>query len=127
MYELMVFKVFQKFSLPNTIINFLFTSLKLLAILKMLTETLLKKSDRCSLVPISHWLQGKCARINLPQNHRRLPVSTFSVKNAVLGPLQRIADFLCVGTSQIFTPASSRVFHIFYVDSVRFHSTLTSF
>ncbi len=22
---------------------------------------------RCSLMPTSHWLQGKCARINLPQ------------------------------------------------------------
>jgi len=37
----------------------------------MPTETLLRISfsviGRCSLVPSSHWLQGKCARINLSQ------------------------------------------------------------
>jgi hypothetical protein len=40
---------------------------------------------RCSLVPTSHWLQRKCARINLSlaafgiilQNQRRLPASFF--------------------------------------------------
>jgi hypothetical protein len=51
---------------------------------------------RCSLVPMtSHWLQGKCARINLSsgiilQNHRRLPVSIFSVKIAALWSLKRV-------------------------------------
>ncbi len=52
----------------------------------MFTETLFKIPfsviGRCSLVPASHWLQGKCARINLSQaaygrilqNHMRLPV-----------------------------------------------------
>ncbi len=47
---------------------------------------------RCFLVPTSHWLQGKCARINLSpgafgiilQNHGRLPVRIFSVKIAAL-------------------------------------------
>jgi hypothetical protein len=37
----------------------------------MLIETLLRifffVIDRCSMVPTSHWLQGKCARINLSQ------------------------------------------------------------
>jgi hypothetical protein len=59
----------------------------------MLTETLLKiffsGIGRRSLMPTSHWLQGKCVRINLSQggfgvilqNHRRLPESIFSVKN----------------------------------------------
>ncbi len=75
----------------HTIFYFLFASLK------MLTETLLKipfsEIGRCSLVPTSHWLQGKCARINLSQavsnmilqNHRRLPESIFNVKIAALG------------------------------------------
>jgi len=53
------------------IINFLFDSLKLLLILKMLGETLIRIPfsviGRCSLLPTSHWLEGKCARINLPQ------------------------------------------------------------
>jgi hypothetical protein len=68
----------------------------------MLTETLLRIPfsviGRCSLVPTSHWLQGKCSRINLSQaasgmilqNHRRLSVSIFSVKFAALGSLQRV-------------------------------------
>ncbi len=67
----------------------------------MLTETLLgipfSVIGRCSLVPASHWLQGKCARINMSQaasgmilqNHRRLPVSILSVKIAALGSLKR--------------------------------------
>jgi hypothetical protein len=66
----------------------------------MLTETLpripLSVIGQFSLVPNSHWLQGKCARINLSQaasgmilqNHRRLPVSIFSVKIAALGSLK---------------------------------------
>jgi hypothetical protein len=53
----------------------------------MLTETLLRISfsviGQCSLVPTSHWLQGKCTGIYLSQaasgmilqNHWRLPVS----------------------------------------------------
>jgi hypothetical protein len=62
----------------------------------MLNKTLLRilfsVIGRCSQVPTSHWLQGKCARINLSeaasgtilQNHRWLPVSVFSVKIAAL-------------------------------------------
>jgi hypothetical protein len=62
-----------------------------LPILKMLTKNFLKISfsviSRCSLVPTSHLLQWKCARINLSQvasgmilqNHRRLPVSIFKI------------------------------------------------
>ncbi len=42
-----------------------------LLILKVLTETLLRipfsVAGQCSLVLASHWLQGKCARINLSQ------------------------------------------------------------
>jgi hypothetical protein len=49
-------------------------------------------------VPASHWLQGKCARINFSQaasgmilqNHRRLPASIFGVKIAILGSLERV-------------------------------------
>ncbi len=60
----------------------------------MLTKTLLRISfsviGRCSLVPTSHWLQGKCSRIKLSpaafgiilQNHSWLPLSIFSVKIA---------------------------------------------
>jgi hypothetical protein len=60
-----------------------------LQILKMPTETLLRIPfsliGRCSLVQTSHWLQGKCARINLPQSasgmilqkHRRLLLSIY--------------------------------------------------
>ncbi len=67
-----------------------------LLILKMLTETLIRISfsviGRCSLVPTCHWLQGKCARVNLSpaafcfilQNHRRLLVSIYSVKTLSL-------------------------------------------
>jgi hypothetical protein len=60
-----------------TIINFL------LAYLKLLTK--FGKGNvvaRCSLVPTSHWLQEKCARISMSldasgmilQNHWQLPV-----------------------------------------------------
>jgi hypothetical protein len=66
----------------------------------MLTETLHSISFSVigrSLVPNSHWLQGKCARINLSpaavgmifQNRRRLPLSIFNVKIAALGSLKR--------------------------------------
>ena len=69
--------------------------------LKMLTGTLLRISfsviGRCSLVPTSHWLQGKYAGINVSQasfmiiqNHRRLPISIFSVKVAALWSLKRV-------------------------------------
>ncbi len=68
----------------------------------MLTETFLRilfsVIGRCSLVPTFHWLQGKFARLNLSQaasgmilpNHRRLPVSIFSVKIAAIGSSQRV-------------------------------------
>ncbi len=68
----------------------------------MLTKTLLRIPSSvigpCSLVPTSYWMQGKCARINLSQaasgmilkNHRRLPVSIYSVKIAALGSLKRV-------------------------------------
>jgi hypothetical protein len=67
----------------------------------MLTETLLKIPfsviGRCTLVPTSYWLQGKCARSNLSQaalgiilqNHKQLPVYNFSVKIAALGSSER--------------------------------------
>ncbi len=54
------------FSLPYTITNFLFDSLKLLPILKKLSETFFV-IGWCSLVQTCHWLQGKCTRINLSQ------------------------------------------------------------
>ncbi len=75
-------------------------SLKLLTILKMLIETLLKIPfsgiGQCSPVPTSHWLQEICARINLPQaasgmilqSHRSLPVFIFSVKITALVSLK---------------------------------------
>jgi hypothetical protein len=68
----------------------------------MLTETLCRIPfyviGRFSLVPTSHWLQGKCARINLSlvasgmvlllHNQRRLPASIFNVKIVALGSLK---------------------------------------
>jgi hypothetical protein len=69
----------------------------------MLTKTLLKIPlsviGRCSLVPTSHWLQKKCARIDLSQaasgmilqNHRWLHVNIFCVKIAALGSLKRLS------------------------------------
>jgi hypothetical protein len=68
----------------------------------MLTETLLRIPfsviGRCSLVPNSHWLQRKCARINLSQaasgmilqNHRQLPVCIVIVQIAGLGSLKEV-------------------------------------
>ncbi len=57
----MLFAGYQK---PAKLGNFLFAALKLLTILKMLKETLLRIPFsvivRCSLVPTFHWLQGKC-------------------------------------------------------------------
>jgi len=70
--------------------------------LKKLTEIVLRIPfsviGRCSLFPAVHWLQGKCARINLSQaasskvlqNHRQFPVSIFSVKIAALGSLKPV-------------------------------------
>jgi hypothetical protein len=63
----------------------------------MLTETVLKIPfyviGQYFLVPTSHWLQGKCTRINFSRaasgvilhNHKQLPVSIFSVKITALG------------------------------------------
>jgi hypothetical protein len=84
---------FKSFSLPYTIINFLFPSLKLLTYFKMLTGTLLiiafSVIGQCSPVSTPHWMQEKCARINLSlaasgmilQNQRRLPVCIFKCQN----------------------------------------------
>ncbi len=67
----------------------------------MITETLLKihfsVNGQFSVVLNSHWLQGKCARINLSQaalgiilqNHKQLPVCIFSLKIATLGSSER--------------------------------------
>jgi hypothetical protein len=69
----MVFQVFKKILLPITIINFLFASLKLLKIFKnaywnspqnsLLFDWLMFST----VVLTSHWLQGKCAWVNLSQ------------------------------------------------------------
>ncbi len=67
-------------------------------LIKNLLRILFCVIGRCSPVPASHWLQGKCARINLSQaasgmilqNHRRLPLSIFSVKIAALGSSKRV-------------------------------------
>jgi hypothetical protein len=66
---------------------------------RMLLRIPLSVIGRCSLVPTSHWLQGKCARINLSQaasvmillNHRRLSVNIFSAKIAASASLKRIS------------------------------------
>jgi hypothetical protein len=63
----------------------------------MLTETLLRIPfsviGRCSLVPASNWLQGKCARINLSQadftESHATSLRIFSVKISALGSLKR--------------------------------------
>ncbi len=99
MYALMVFKVFQKpFIALYNYYHFLFASLNLLANFEMLTVTLLRIPfsvfGQCSPMQTSHWLQEKCARINLSQaaassmiiqNHGRLSVSIFGAKIAALG------------------------------------------
>jgi hypothetical protein len=84
---------FKSFSLPYIIINFYLLLWNYLIILKMLTETHIRISffviGRCSLVPTSHWLQGKWARSNLSpaafgfilQNLWPLPVSIFQYQN----------------------------------------------
>ncbi len=60
-----------------------------------ITEALLRIPfsviGRCSFVPTSHWLQA--ASIIL-QNHRRLPVSIFSVKIAAAGSLKRVTRMI---------------------------------
>ncbi len=88
------------FYYPIQLLNFYSLLWNCLLILKMLTVILLRiffsVIGRCSLVPASHWLQGKCARINLSRAasgmilQRRLPVTIFSVKIAALGFLNRV-------------------------------------
>jgi hypothetical protein len=80
------------FHYPIQLLTFYLRLWNYLLLLKMLTETLLRIPfsviGRWPLMPTSHWLQGKWARINWSQaasgiilkNHRRLPVSIFSVK-----------------------------------------------
>jgi hypothetical protein len=99
--------VFKDFSLSYTIINFLLASFKLLNNFENAClnppENSLRMIGQCSHVPSTHWLQGKCARINLTQaafgknlqNHRRLPVSIFlNVKIATLGSLKRVTGMI---------------------------------
>jgi hypothetical protein len=59
----MVFKVFHK--LFTTIINFLSASLKFLTNFENAypPQNFFSVTGQCSLVPTSHWLQGKRARI----------------------------------------------------------------
>ncbi len=55
-------------------------------------------TGRCSIVPTSHWLQGKCAKIYLSQaasgvilqSHCRVSVYIFSVKIDALEPSKRV-------------------------------------
>ncbi len=96
-YALIVFEIFQSFSVPYIIINFLFASLKLLTNLEMLTENLLtipcSAIGRCSLQcrPLIGCREnGQELTCMILQNHRRLPVSIFSVKIAALESLKRV-------------------------------------
>ncbi len=90
----MVFKVFQK--LFTILYNFNFFYF-LLTEVKPFSE-FPSVIGRCSLVPTSHWLQGKCARNDLSQaasgiilqNHRRLPVSISVSKIAAFWSLKRV-------------------------------------
>jgi hypothetical protein len=101
--RMMVFKVFQKLITTlytNTIIYILTAFLKLLNDF----ENAYRNPPQnfllcdCSLVPTSHWLQGKCARNNLSRaasgmillNHKRLPVKIFSDKIVAVGSLKRV-------------------------------------
>jgi hypothetical protein len=76
--------------------NLLFPSLKMFTV--TLFRIPLSVNGRCSLVPTSHCLWGKCARIDLSQaasgmilqNHRWLPVSIFSIKIATVGTLKQV-------------------------------------
>jgi hypothetical protein len=100
----MVFKSFKSFSLPYTINNFLFASLKLLTNLKMLTGTILIIAffviGQCSPVSTPHWMQGKCTKINLSltasgmilQNQRRLPVCIFKCQNRCFGIFEELKE-----------------------------------
>ncbi len=92
---------FKSSSLPYTNINFYWLLWDYLLILICLLNPppnfFFSVIGRCSLVPTSHWLQGKCAKISMSQaasgmilqNPRRLPVSIFSVKIAALGCVKR--------------------------------------
>ncbi len=59
---------FESFYYLIQLLTFYLLHWNYLLILKMLTETLLRialsEIGRCSFVPTSHWLLGKCARIN---------------------------------------------------------------
>jgi hypothetical protein len=87
MCALMVFTVFQK--LFNTTTT-----------TKQLLTFYLFLFGPCPLVPTSHWLQKKFARINMSQatsgmilqNYRQLPICIFSVKIAALGLLKRVTQ-----------------------------------
>jgi hypothetical protein len=86
------------FHYPIQLLTFYLLLWNYLLILKMLNVTLLRIPfsviGRCSLVPTSHWLQGKCAAAFgiILQNHRRLPVSIYKVKIASLGSLKRVTE-----------------------------------
>ncbi len=77
-----------------TLLSFyrVFACLKYIPILKMLTETPLRIPfaviGRQSRVPTSHWLQGKCAKINLSQAASYI----FSVKFAALESLKWLQE-----------------------------------
>jgi hypothetical protein len=93
---------FKSFSLPSTIINFLFASFKLHTNFQnaywnphqnfLICDRSMFSSADLSLAA------GKCARINLSpaalgiilQNHRRLPVSNFSIKIDASGSLKLV-------------------------------------
>ncbi len=88
---------------PTQLITFYLLLWIYFLILKMLTETRLNPLSvigQCSALPISHWMHGKCARINLSQaasgvilqNHRGLSVSIFNVKIAAVGSLKRVTE-----------------------------------
>jgi hypothetical protein len=93
LYTLMVFKV-NSFSLSYTIINFFFASYLLKTLLRIPFFVIGSMFSGADL----SLLQGKCARNNLSlavsgiilQNHRRLPVSIFSVKITTLWYLKRV-------------------------------------
>jgi hypothetical protein len=102
----MVFKVFQKLSLPYTNINFIYASLKLLTSFKNAYCNPLQ-SSLCDwlifcIADLSLAAEKKCGRITLSQaasgmmlqNHSRLSVRIFSVKIAALGSLKRFTGFV---------------------------------
>jgi hypothetical protein len=61
----------KSFHCPIHLLTFTLLLCNYLQILKILTETLIKIPlsviGQCSLVPTSHWLQGKYTRINLSE------------------------------------------------------------